>query len=602
MGDTSEGSRVGTQFGPYRLRRLVGRGGMGDVYEAEDTVRERVVALKLMSQSLSQDPVFRTRMQREARTAGRLQEPHVVPIHDYGEIDGQLYVDMRLIDGKDLAAILKRYGPLTPPRAVAIIRQIGAALDAAHAAGVTHRDVKPENILVSADDFAYLVDFGIASAGSDEKLTQMGSTVGTLYYMAPERFGEGEVTYRADIYALACVLYECLAGSPPYRGDQLSVMGSHLNKPVPRPSVARPGIPAAFDQVIARGMAKDPADRYPTCGDLSAAAYAALASPDQDRAADILERSQVGQLPTPLAGQTPGTFPATPPPAMAQGPSWPAPGTQPAAQGGPAPNPWAATHGWGGAPAGPTGAPPWGQPPPRQTGLLRKPYVWAGLAIAVIVAIAGGLIIGFAKPNHPGPPSKSSTPPPAEDAVQINVLNDGVFIGSSAAVATIDVFNEPICPPCGAFIRSYASDIDTAVNNKKLAVRYHLLNFLDEQSHTKNYSTRAVAASYCVAAQNDPKVYTGFYAALFGSDFQPQENAASDRTDAELAHLAQTVGANSTATNCIKSGADLGTAQTKANNASASLAGFNANGTPFVWDGSSGVDLQNPNWLTKLIG
>ncbi|AYE95886.1 serine/threonine protein kinase [Mycobacterium paragordonae] len=611
MGDTSEGSRVGTQFGPYRLRRLVGRGGMGDVYEAEDTVRERVVALKLMSQSLSQDPVFRSRMQREARTAGRLQEPHVVPIHDYGEIDGQLYVDMRLIDGKDLAAILKRYGPLTPPRAVAVIRQIGAALDAAHAAGVTHRDVKPENILVSADDFAYLVDFGIASAGSDEKLTQIGSTVGTLYYMAPERFGEAEVTYRADIYALACVLYECLAGSPPYRGDQLSVMGSHLNQPVPRPSVARPGIPAALDDVIARGMAKDPADRHPTCGDLSAAAYAALATPDQDRAADILERSQVGELPPQFAGQTPGSFPATAPPAMSQGTPWPTPpgpptpqpGTQPAGQGGPAPAQWAGTHGWGAVPGGNTGVPPWGQPPPpRGTGLLRKPYVWAGLAIAVIVAVAGGVIIGFSHPKRSASPSKSSTAPTAPDAVQLNVLNDGVFIGSSAAVATIDVFNEPICPPCGAFIRSYASDIDTAVNNKKLAVRYHLLNFLDEQSHTKNYSTRAVAASYCVAAQNDPKVYTGFYAALFGSEFQPQENAPADRTDAELAHLAQTVGANSTATNCIKSGADLGTAQTKADNASTSLAGFNANGTPFVWDGSSGVDLQNPNWLTKLIG
>src|ERR1700752_2221427 len=216
MGETTADSREGTQFGPYRLRRLVGRGGMGDVYEAEDTVRERIVALKLMAQTLPSDPVFRTRMQREARTAGRLQEPHVVPIHDFGEIDGQLYVDMRLIDGIDVSTMLSSYGPLHTPRAVAIVRQIGAPLDAAHAAGVTHRDVKPENILVSADDFAYLVDFGIASATSDEKLTQRGSTVGTVKYMAPERFSETDVTYRADIYALACVLYECLTGSPPY--------------------------------------------------------------------------------------------------------------------------------------------------------------------------------------------------------------------------------------------------------------------------------------------------------------------------------------------------------------------------------------------------
>ncbi|OBI80403.1 serine/threonine protein kinase PknE [Mycobacterium asiaticum] len=603
MGDTTEGSREGTQFGPYLLRRLVGRGGMGDVYEAEDTVRERVVALKLMSQTLSQDPVFRTRMQREARTAGRLQEPHVVPIHDYGEIDGQLYVDMRLIDGKDLAALLKRYGPLTPPRAVAVVRQIGSALDAAHAAGVTHRDVKPENILVSADDFAYLVDFGIASAGTDEKLTQLGSTVGTLYYMAPERFGETEVTYRADIYALACVLYECLVGTPPFRGDQLAVMGAHLNQPPPRPSVARPGIPAAFDEVIARGMAKDPVDRYPTCSDLSAAAYAALATPDQDRASDILQRSQVAQVPPSFAGQAPSGF--VPPPGPPQGWSTPSSfaGMPPGGpSSGPLPAQWPGTQGWGGAPPGTVGTPPWGQQQARPTKLLRKPWFWAGLTIAVIVAVVGGVIIGFSPRRESPQPPKSSTAAPAADAVTLNVLNDGVFVGSSAAVATIDVFNEPICPPCGAFIRSYAGDIDAAVANKKLAVRYHLLNFLDDQSHTKNYSTRAVAASYCVAGQNDPKVYTNFYSALFGSDFQPQEGAASDRTDAELARLAQSVGANTNATNCIKSGMDLGTAQIKANNSSATLAGFNAQGTPFVWDGTGGVDLQNPNWLTKLIG
>ncbi|MEQ0575498.1 serine/threonine protein kinase PknE, partial [Mycobacterium tuberculosis] len=257
MDGTAE-SREGTQFGPYRLRRLVGRGGMGDVYEAEDTVRERIVALKLMSETLSSDPVFRTRMQREARTAGRLQEPHVVPIHDFGEIDGQLYVDMRLINGVDLAAMLRRQGPLAPPRAVAIVRQIGSALDAAHAAGATHRDVKPENILVSADDFAYLVDFGIASATTDEKLTQLGNTVGTLYYMAPERFSESHATYRADIYALTCVLYECLTGSPPYQGDQRSVMCAHINQAIPRTNTVRPGIPVAFDAVVARGMAKKP--------------------------------------------------------------------------------------------------------------------------------------------------------------------------------------------------------------------------------------------------------------------------------------------------------------------------------------------------------
>ncbi len=212
MSDAQD-SRVGSMFGPYHLKRLLGRGGMGEVYEAEHTVKEWTVAVKLMTAEFSKDPVFRERMKREARIAGRLQEPHVVPIHDYGEVDGQMFLEMRLVEGTDLDSVLKRFGPLTPPRAVAIITQIASALDAAHADGVMHRDVKPQNILITRDDFAYLVDFGIASATTDEKLTQLGTAVGTWKYMAPERFSNDEVTYRADIYALACVLHECLTGA-----------------------------------------------------------------------------------------------------------------------------------------------------------------------------------------------------------------------------------------------------------------------------------------------------------------------------------------------------------------------------------------------------
>jgi serine/threonine protein kinase, bacterial len=604
MGDTTADSREGSEFGPYRLRRLVGRGGMGDVYEAEDTVRERIVALKLMSPTLSSDPVFRSRMQREARTAGRLQEPHVVPIHDFGEIDGQLYVDMRLIDGRDVATMLSRYGPLSPPRAVAIVRQIGSALDAAHAAGVLHRDVKPENILVSADDFAYLVDFGIASATSDEKLTQFGTTVGTFKYMAPERFTNADVTYRADIYALACVLFECLTGSPPYRGDQVSVMSAHLNQAIPRPSTVRPGIPVAVDRVIACGMAKDPADRYATCGDLSAAAYAALATPDQDRATDILQRSQLVGLPAALAGQPPGGF-APAPPAMAaqappQAPGWAAPLAtgSPIASGGPIPQPtgWGGAPTWGAGDSG-TGTPPWGQPP-RRSG---KPWLWAGLGMVVVVAVVAAVLV-VAHPWRSPSPTPNTSPPPPADSVELRVLDDGVLVGSSAAPTTIDIFNEPICPPCGSFIRSNAGDIDTAVNNKKLAVRYHLLNFLDDKSHSKDYSTRAVAAAYCVAAQNDPKLYTAFYSGLFASDFQPAEGAAEDRTDGELAQLAKTVGVDPSVINCIKAGDDVATAKAKSEAGDGTLSGLNASGTPFVWDGTKAVNYQDPTWLTKLIG
>ena len=193
-------------------------------------------------------------------------------------------------------------------------------------------------------------------------------------------------------------------------------------------------------------------------------------------------------------------------------------------------------------------------------------------------------------------------PPPAPDAVALRVLDDGVYVGSSAAPTTIDIFNEPICPPCGSFIRSNAGDIDSAVNNKKLAVRYHLLDFLNDKSHSQNYSTRAVAATYCVAAQNDPKIYSDFYSGLFASNFQPQEGGAEDRTDGELAQQAKTVGADAGVINCIKSGDDLGTGKTKAANGYATLSGLNANATPFVWDGTTAVNYQDPAWLTKLLG
>ena len=259
--------------------------------------------------------MFRKRLQREARSAGRLQEPHVVPIHDYGEIDGVLYVDMRLIEGTDLARCSAGTAPLTPPRAVAIISQIASALDAAHESGIMHRDVKPANILITRDDFAYLVDFGIANAATDEKLTQLGTAVGTCAYMAPERFSNAEVTYRADIYALACVLHECLTGGPPYPADSVSVViTAHLMEPIPQPSAVRPGIPKAFDDVISRGMAKDPEDRYATAGDLAAAAHDALADRDQDKADAILARSSAATIPAVLTPRPGGAGSSTPTP------------------------------------------------------------------------------------------------------------------------------------------------------------------------------------------------------------------------------------------------------------------------------------------------
>ncbi len=216
-----------------------------------------------------------------------------MPVHQCGEIDGQLYIDMRLIKGTDLQTLLTRQGALSPARAVAIVRQIASALDAAHAEQMVHRDVKPANILLTADDFACLVDFGLANAATDAKLTSSGTTIGTFDYMAPERLSNAEVTHRADIYALACVLYECLTGSPPYGAADLpALITAHLTAPIPRPSQQGPQIPIAFDSVIARGMAKNPNDRYASAGELARAAYRALTASDQDQADTILADTQ----------------------------------------------------------------------------------------------------------------------------------------------------------------------------------------------------------------------------------------------------------------------------------------------------------------------
>jgi serine/threonine protein kinase len=269
-------SRVGTTFGKYTITRLIGRGGMGEVYEAQDTTKGRTVALKVLAEQYSKDANFRTRFQRESRAAAVLQEPHVIPIHDWGEIDGNLYIDMRLVQGHTLHELLER-GPLPPARAVSIVAQVAEAIDAAHAAGLIHRDVKPQNIIVTASDFAYLVDFGIAETSGDSRLTTAGARVGTLNYMAPERFMGKPSTAAVDVYALACVLYEALTGDPPFTGDSVeSQLAAHISSPPPRPSAVNPHIGAALDAVVARGMAKDPDDRYGGAGALGRAAQRAL--------------------------------------------------------------------------------------------------------------------------------------------------------------------------------------------------------------------------------------------------------------------------------------------------------------------------------------
>lgn len=279
MTDAASGSRTGSQFGPYRLLRLIGRGAVSEVYESEDTVRDRVVALKLFDDASSGNPEFRNGLRRAGHAVGRLQEPHVVPIHDYGEVDGTLYVDMRLIAGTTLRNVLAG-GALGPERAVAILSQVASALDSAHQVGVLHGAVSPEMILVTDRDFGYLSDIGIAQVVADWMRDGHGVTVPSSAYLAPEQFTSGQATHLSEVYALTCVLYECLTGAAPYPADNLpALISAHLMQPAPRPSRARPGIPAAFDDVIARGMAKDPEARYASATDLmNAAAQAATPS------------------------------------------------------------------------------------------------------------------------------------------------------------------------------------------------------------------------------------------------------------------------------------------------------------------------------------
>src|ERR1700742_5009761 len=251
---------------------------MGQVYRAYDASTDRVVALKVLPPNLAEDQGFQERFRREARIAASLNDPHVVPIHSYGEIDGQLYVDMRLIEGRDLVEyIAENGGRLSPQRAVAVIEQVAAALDSAHQVGLIHRDIKPTNILLTtARDFVYLIDFGIARTAADTALTHTGHTMGTVTYMAPERF-RGTTDHRADVYSLACVLHECLTGGRPYPGDSLEEqLNGHLNTPPPRASITAPDVPPALDAVVARGTAKNVEERYQTAIELAEDAKAAL--------------------------------------------------------------------------------------------------------------------------------------------------------------------------------------------------------------------------------------------------------------------------------------------------------------------------------------
>jgi serine/threonine kinase PknH len=384
-------------FGRYRLIELLGRGGMGEVWRAHDTETKRTVAIKVLPPHLADDNEFVQRFRREAEAAAQLNSPHVVPIHNYGEIDGRLYVDMRLIEGRDLGTVLTE-GPLEPARALRIIEGVALALHAAHQVGLLHRDVKPSNILLDSNDFAYLIDFGIARAADETRLTKSGNTIGTFAYIAPERLdGQGNEDARVDIYSLACVLYECLTGEPPFTDDTMPrLIVAHLSTPPPRPSLTRPDVPAQVDEVIATGMAKDPDQRYASSVELADAAHDAITTP-------IARSAQVRRTsPAAFATIPPATRPAT----KQQGADLELAATQQSPRDGDA-----------GSPHHLLETQPADQPPPHTAPTTPQPWwqrqrrqVKVALIAATVVILAATATVGYLLAGRNSQPSNSSQP------------------------------------------------------------------------------------------------------------------------------------------------------------------------------------------------
>jgi serine/threonine protein kinase len=276
---------VGTDVAGYMVESVLGSGAMGVVYVARQHSPERRVALKLITPAFANDEVFRRRFLREATAAAAIEHPHILPVYAAGESNGTLFMAMRLIDGRDLREILRGSAALPLERIERIVGQVGGALDAAHARGLVHRDVKPGNVLVTERpndedaDFCYLMDFGVSTwtASSAATTTATGQMVGTANYMAPEQIESGGVDGRTDLYSLGCVLYECLTGSAPFSGRSApAILYGHLHERAPAPSSLHPGLPPGVDAVIDRALRKAPEERYPSCRELSQDLRAAL--------------------------------------------------------------------------------------------------------------------------------------------------------------------------------------------------------------------------------------------------------------------------------------------------------------------------------------
>ena len=309
----------GSEFGGYRIEGIAGQGGMGVVYRATQLALDRSVALKLITPEFANDPEFRDRFKRESKLAASIEHPNVIPVYEAGEQNGTLFLAMRYVEGTDLKSVLTREGRLEPLRTARFVAQIAAALDAAHAAGLVHRDVKPANVLVAGEDHVYLTDFGLTKrASSASALTKTGQMVGTVDYVAPEQVEGRTVDARTDVYSLGCVLFHLLTGRVPFdKPSDMAKLFAHVHEEPPAPSADVPGVPPELDAVAQRGMAKDPADRFLSAGDLGRAGLAAaehqpLAQPERSVARGEAAPGPATDAPTVQAVQ-PASADAAPP-------------------------------------------------------------------------------------------------------------------------------------------------------------------------------------------------------------------------------------------------------------------------------------------------
>jgi serine/threonine protein kinase len=427
--------RIGEVFAGHRIEGVLGRGGMGVVYTANDLRLNRVAALKVIAPALSADEDFRRRFQRESQVAASVRQPNVVTIYQAGEAEGLLFVTMELVHGTDLRGLIAERGRIDLATASAIVTQIAAALDAAHASALVHRDVKPANVLISsaAPLHVYLSDFGLTKRTSSQSgITKTGLFVGTIDYAAPEQIKGWPVDAPADVYALGCVLFEMVSGRPPFRREnEYATMYAHTSEPPPLLSSVAPGVPPALDAVIARALAKDPDERYPSAGDLARAASAAVAGQppvEPERTVAVGRAAPSPPPPTaPLNHPPPVEFPPQPPP--------------------PTPQPHPA-YGYGLDPQ--QVAPPPPGPPSHPTSVLppsRSPWLAVAAVVAVLV-VAGAVAAvaltgGSEKQAGQGGTGIVQTPPPgtsSDAAIQdgVNRLAAILDLSQQGRTATIN--------------------------------------------------------------------------------------------------------------------------------------------------------------------